>query len=233
MGYFARLVMVASTIAAPVWAQDTCPGTDIILDLVWLLEYRALSKILGRDFVHNTLTSFEFPSPKIRHFSGTALQSLDIILARETLGDFVRSKVGSASARPALLADDFAWDTWVRVAQAVAADDLGGVGFFDASEFAIAAELLAEAGEWRAAAASLDPMASPMDRLTLVRDMMLRVDRLCDAALVQPGQAMMQPGGSICGSSDEKGRPLQGGPFTRTFADYWFGVMIISTRRFC
>ncbi len=186
---------VSRLVLSQVESGQLHPVTDP--DLVWLLEYRGLAKILGRDYVHDTLTSFEFPSPKIRHFSGTALQSLDTILARETLGDFVRGKDSTLPPRPDLLADDFAWDTWVRVAQAVAAGDLGGVGFFDGSEFAIAAELLAEAGEWRAAAASIDPMRSPMDRLNLVRDMMLRLDRLCDAALVQPGQAMMQPGGYL------------------------------------
>ena len=186
---------VARLVLAQVEGGQLNPVTDP--DLVWLLEYRALAKDLGRDYVQQNLTGFEFPAMKIRHFAGTALQSLDIILARETLGDFVRGTDAALPPRPPLLSDDFAWDAWVRVAQAVAAGEFGGVGFFDASEFAIAAELLAEAGQWRAAAGSIDPMARPMDRLTLVRDMMLRVDRLCDAALVQPGQSMMQTGGYL------------------------------------
>ena len=122
---------VSKLVLTQVESGQLHPFTDP--DLVWLLEYRALAKILGRDSVHDTLTSFKFSSPKIRHFSGTALQSLDTILARETLGDFVRGKDLIVPARPNLLADEFAWDTWLRVAQAVVAGDFGGVGFFDAS----------------------------------------------------------------------------------------------------
>ena len=162
-------------------------------DLVWLLEYQALADQMGRDTVHATLGFFDFPSPNIRHFSGTALQSLDIILARETFGPYLRGEQSALPDRPGLLADDFDWDRWVRLAQAVAAQG-GDASFSDPADFAVAAELLAARGLWRQAAVSVDPVARLMDRLVLMRDMMLRVDRLCNAALVQPGQAMKQPG---------------------------------------
>ena len=55
---------MAKTVLGQVAHGQLNPTTDP--DLVWLLEHRALTKILGRDFVYDMLTSFEFPLPKIR-----------------------------------------------------------------------------------------------------------------------------------------------------------------------
>jgi hypothetical protein len=70
----------------------------------------------------------------------------------------------------------------------------GIVGDVPDADYAIMAELLAERGDWLRAAASYPPRGDPYGRVVLTRDMLLRVDRLCDAALAAPGQGFVQAG---------------------------------------
>jgi hypothetical protein len=69
-----------------------------------------------------------------------------------------------------------------------------GVNAGDATTSAIAAELLSDQGRYAEAADMAGLGGEAFDRLAVLRDLMQRIDRQCDAIMAQPGQAMLLGG---------------------------------------
>jgi hypothetical protein len=160
-------------------------------EAAWLFQYRALAKAMGADVVHATMGGFDFPTGRIRHYAGSAAETMDWVIARVALLPVVAG--AELPPRPALLSPTFDWDMWTEVATALARGDAGP---FEGDAGPVAAELLAGAGRWdemEVVAAGFDPF----ERLVFLRDIMQRLDRGCAAYMAQPGQAMLLGGDSL------------------------------------
>jgi hypothetical protein len=187
-GLTAETAIVARAYLDEVSAGRIDPVRDP--DQAWLFQYRALAAVLGRETAQSVLPGFDFPGKPLRPYATGALSSLDWMLATEALGPVV---VGGASipTRPALLTDDFDWLLWTEIATAMAA---GAPPGDDPARMAIAAALYAGTGSIDGGIALADRVADPFERLYLLRDLMQRLDRQCDATMAHPGQALLLGG---------------------------------------
>ena len=160
-------------------------------DAAWLTQYRALGLMMEPSVVQGTLGTVDFPPVRLRHYAGTAAGSLDWMLAAEALGPVVRGEVNVMPARPGMMQAAFDWTLWTGLAEQMA---VGPVTDLPPASLSPAVELLAEAGRWDEVVAVADAMEPPA-RLAVLRDVMQRLDRRCDAWMASEGQGMM--GGTV------------------------------------
>ncbi len=191
-GWIAEGEQVAAAFLAEVEAGRIDPLRDP--ETAWLFQYRAWAALKGRDAVHSVLSNVDFPLQRIRHFAGTALTSLDWMVAKEALRRFVQTETTTLPTRPALLSDGFDWDLWITAAQAITTGDRDALSVGGPDMLAIAAELLADIGVIDDAMVIAPDAFDDVGRLTFLRDVMLRLDRHCDAITAQPGEAMLLGG---------------------------------------
>lgn len=191
-GWEAEAAVVAQAFLDEVAAGRIDPVADP--EAGWIFQYRAWAALKGRDGIQSVVGFFDFPSQRIRHYAGTALVSLDVMLAKEALRPFLQSEMVTLPTRPALLSDGFDWEMWVRVAEAIRDGDHGGLTAGDATMSVIAAELLSDQGRYAEAAELAGSGDEVFDRLVVLRDLMQRIDRQCDAIMAQPGQGLLLGG---------------------------------------
>lgn len=160
-------------------------------DAAWLVQYAALGLVMERAVLQDTLAVFDFPPRRLRHYAGTAAESLDWMLAADALGPVVRGEVEGVPDRPAMLTPGFDWALWAGLAGQLAG---GETAALPPESLGPAAELLIEAERWDELAGVAGQMA-PEERLTLTRDAMQRLDRRCGAWMASEGQGLL--GGAV------------------------------------
>ncbi len=160
-------------------------------DAAWLAQYRALGLVMEPAVVQDTLGAVDFPPVRLRHYAGTAAESLDWMLAVDALGPVVRGDVDVPPDRPAMMQAEFDWTFWAGLAEQIAA---GPVADLPPESLSPAVELLAAAGRWDELVDVAGAMEPP-ERLAVLRDMMQRLDRRCNAWMASEGQGMM--GGTV------------------------------------
>jgi hypothetical protein len=138
-----------------------------------------------------TLGAFDWPPRRLRHYAGTAVESLDWMLAADVLGPVVRGEVEDLPARPAMMTPGFDWALWTALAVQLAG---GGGEALPPESLAPAAELLIAAERWDNLARVAAQM-EPEERLMLTRDAMQRLDRRCAAWMASEGQGLT--GGTV------------------------------------
>lgn len=180
-GLEAEVAAVAVAYRAEVAAGRIDPLRDP--EAAWLMQYRGLALAIGAEAAQGALAGIDFPPVRVRHYGGGAVESLDVMLAVETLEPVVRGAAAAMPERPPLLSEGFDWELWRGVAEALAAGTWAGA----APEIAV--ELRAGAGDWAGAveAAGLMP---PEARMRVWRDLIQRLDRGCGAWMAWPGQAL-------------------------------------------
>jgi hypothetical protein len=163
----------------------------------WLFQYRAWVALKGREAVHSVLPYYDFPSQRLRHFAGSAVVSLDWMIAKEALRPYLTGATATVPTRPALLSDGFDWTRWMTAAEVVRSDDPSALLTDDAELAIIVTELLADIGNLEMMAAVAPQALEGFEKLNFFRDVMQRLDRRCDAITAQPGQAFLLGGDVI------------------------------------
>jgi hypothetical protein len=190
-GWNAEGETAALTYIAEVEAGRIDPVRDP--ESAWLFQYRVWTALKGRSDVHRVIGFFDFPSARVCHFAGTALETLDWMTAKEALRPFLLGESQVLPTRPALLSDGFDWDMWTDVATTLTTGQ-GDLTQADTARQNVALELLAETGRHDEMEALAEAVLDPFDRLSLLRDVMQRLDRQCDAWTASNGQALLMNG---------------------------------------
>jgi hypothetical protein len=188
-GLEAEVAAVAQAYLAEVGAGRIDPVADP--DAAWLVQYEGLGLVMEPAALQGTLGAFDWPPRRLRHYAGTAVESLDWMLAAQALGPVVRGEVAGVPERPAMMTPEFDWALWTGLAEQIAG---GGVGALPPESLGPAAELLIAAERWDDLAGVAAQM-EPEERLMLTRDAMQRLDRRCDAWMASEGQGLM--GGAV------------------------------------
>jgi len=158
-------------------------GTDW-LGVLWNLTGE--TEAMGADALREGLELFNlFGNP--RWFGVSARETIDWMIAKQAFA----VSADTMPARPALLSSAFGWDEWVRVAETLSR---GGVDTIAGPSRGIAIELLLGAGEVEAALKLAEGLSPVSDRLAFYRDVMVRLDRKCDAHSVYPGAGLVLGG---------------------------------------
>jgi hypothetical protein len=188
-GAEAEVAAVAQAYLTEVAAGRIDPVTDP--DAAWMMQYAALGLVMDPSVVQATFGGFDFPPARLRHYAGTAANALDWMLAAEALGPVVLDEGAPQPERPAMMQAGFDWTLWTGLAAQLAA---GPAGDLPPESLLPAIELLAEAGRWDEVEA-VAGMLAPPERMAVLRDMMQRLDRRCDAWMASEGQGLM--GGTV------------------------------------
>lgn len=163
-------------------------------EAAWLLQYSALLSMGNARSVQNTLDSFSWPSKAVRHFAGSAVESLDVMVAKDALGPFVRGEADALPDQPNAYAQTVDWSDWTAAAQAVHAD---GFANLTPEQIVPAVELLWEAGRYDAAMTLAVEVMDVDGSISFMRDAMARMDAQCGQYLGLPGGAVRFGGMAI------------------------------------
>lgn len=160
----------------------------------WLFLFRELTRVAGRQKTDKTLSSFAFPST--RHYAGLARDSIDWMIAKEALSEFVRGISALPAVRPALLSEKVNWEMWTGIAKALAGNKVepGSTKAGDEDASRIAVELLHLANRYDELATLVQEHFKPADAAKIFQDIMMRLDRRCAGFAAFPGQALMLAG---------------------------------------
>lgn len=160
----------------------------------WLLIYERLVGSLGQDRVDQSLGFFDWPTKTVRHYASLGTKTMAVVIALDGL----RPVIGGAETAepPVLLQDTSRWEEWVAMATLIRDGGMPSVSAEDEAAMVMAVELLVLADRF-ADVRDLTATLSPDDRTTIFRDLMIRLDRRCDAVTVHPGQALMLGGRTL------------------------------------
>lgn len=161
-------------------------------ELAWIYLYEKMVATSGRTDADNLLGTFNFPN--LRHFSGLAKESIDWMIATKALTPYLRNIVTAPKRRPILLARDFDWERWMRIAEPIGTDKLSPKKMQSKQDARIAVELLFVSGRLETLIEFVPNNFDIQDAMTIYQDIMMRLDRRCSAFSVLPGQALMLGG---------------------------------------
>ncbi|WP_298822499.1 hypothetical protein [uncultured Roseibium sp.] len=162
------------------------------LEPAWVYLYGLLSDDLGNENLRQQMASFSL-GKTVRHYADTAQTTLNWMIARQAMVPYLTETDTGLPSRPSVLPPDFDWEAWMAAASAVQSgkDDLPlGV------DRTIYLELLLAKGDVTQALELANKFLPPTDRLWFYRDVMIRLDQLCDGYTVYPG-AELSMGGDI------------------------------------
>ena len=171
--------------------EGTYPAVDEVLsgvaqldplrdpEEVWVRTYRALLENTPPDQVRDVLRSFGWHELRLWTGGSNALEQLDIMVAKDLLGPFVRGDTAGLPGPPDVTTID--WDMWVDAARVVRD---GGREPEDSRTAMI--ELLWEAGRYKDAwsIVALEPFGRQSAQTA--RDLASRLDMLCDQRSILP-----------------------------------------------
>lgn len=173
------------------------PRTE--LDPAWVYLYGRLSEDLGDENLNQQMTGFSL-GKTVRHYADTAQTTLNWMIARQAMVAHLTETDTGLPSRPSALPPDFDWEAWTAAASALRSDkdDLPlGV------DRTIFLELLLAKGDVTQAVELAKKFLPPTDRLWFYRDVMIRLDHLCEGYTVFPG-AELSMGGDILYRFDGK-----------------------------
>jgi hypothetical protein len=142
----------------------------------WLMMQDMLAEQLGPETVVSTLDSFSLPV--VRHYAGSAAQTLAWARAARALRPFLSSELKALPNDPGLLAD-LDWANWLRIASALRAGPAESDDLSASDDALIAIELLIGAQRWDEMRAIADDLLEPVDRIRVFTDVIERLDRSC------------------------------------------------------
>lgn len=157
----------------------------------WLAIYRGLLAQSNQDGVQQTLSSFDWPQKSIRSYAGNAMESLDVMVAKDAFGPFVRGETDELPMSANGFAGTQDWTVWSNVAQAVRDDTPDDIA---PEQVWIAAELLWEAGAFQKAADLTTERMEIADAIKFLADGMRRLDAICGPKIGVPGGALRYGG---------------------------------------
>ncbi|MGB0799143.1 MAG: hypothetical protein ACPGRD_07480, partial [Planktomarina sp.] len=149
--------------------------------------YRALQFMDSSTEVWQTLDSINWPGQRFAHFTGSAVTSLDWMLALDVLGPFVRSEVDVLPRQPKQFSGSTDWSEWARIARAVEQDTWADDSSLNT---AILIDLLWEKSEWDTAFQIAADQLPIKRKMAVARDYMRRMDLQCQQAVHFPGGAL-------------------------------------------
>lgn len=157
----------------------------------WLFVYDMIASFQDPQALANTMSRFDITT-KVRHYAGSAQQTVDWMRATQALIPYMTQKSDEMPLRPALLSADFDWDAMQGHAASIRQGDTPVAA--NETEAMMIAELLVGAGQVDAALAFAQEHLAPKPRLTFFRDILKRLDRKCAAYSVMPGQSLLLGG---------------------------------------
>lgn len=191
IGVDAPMAGAARDFLAEIDAGLLDPRTKI--EPAWVFLYERLAREIGAEKLRVSMMSFTIPR-SIRHYADTGQTTLDWMIARQALVPFLTDPEAQLPQRPILLSPEFDWSKWTGLAS-----DLRGKysGTSISSEDApIAAELFLAKGDLQRALDVARNIQPNNDRLWFYRDVMIRLDHLCQGYTIYPGGELVM-GGSI------------------------------------
>ncbi len=182
--------------AARVYSSAIENGQLLPLDdpeAAWLFAHQMLIEELGMPALFHALSGFS-QSTRIRHFAGNTLQTMDWVVAKSALAEYLRGEVDTLPPRPVILSESFDWDHWVDLAQRAGSwqDDIAEP--LSLEDTKIAVELLYLRGEIDLAINLITSNLSAKHAAPIFRDLMKRLDLRCSAFTSYPGKALLLGG---------------------------------------
>ncbi|NOR63716.1 MAG: hypothetical protein GQ535_14640 [Rhodobacteraceae bacterium] len=162
-------------------------------EAAWLFIHQALIEALGMQPTFEALEQFEQPQT-LRHFAGSALQTMDWVVAKAEIAPYMRGETDAPPPRPALLSPAINWDDWTRLALTVRAWQALPEAHIGGADTQIVVELLYLQGEIDRAITLATRELPPKDLPNLYRDFMHRLDLRCAAYTDFPGKAILLGG---------------------------------------
>ncbi len=163
-------------------------------EAAWLLQYSALLGSGDAGSVRGALIGLTWPSTSVRHFAGSTVQSLDVMVAKDAFGPFVRGEADTLPDQPSAFAGTAEWADWIAAAQAVNADDLTALS---PDQIMPAVELLWETGRFDAASTLARDAMDVDGSIAFMSDAMARLDGRCGQYLGLPGGAVRYGGMAV------------------------------------
>ncbi len=189
-----EIMRAANRVLAKIDDGTLDPVTDP--DAGWIAAFEAMIAELGRDGADDALTGYEIA--RLRHYSITARDFLDWVMAARAVRDHFRSGADGDPPKPANLQAKFDWSGWVETANAVRAGTFDPIATRDAQATRVAVEVLFAAEKFGAVGAAVVTSDLKLDaQLKILRDFALRLDRRCLKAAVAPGQAVILGGQTV------------------------------------
>ncbi len=165
------------------------------LEQAWVYFYDTLAREMGAEDLSQAMIAFDIPRG-VRHYAGRAQATLDWMIARQALAPYLTGRADDLPPRPALLSADFDWQAWTTLAADVRRYSVGDDSGINGDPAAVV-ELMLTKGEIVRALHFARQSMPLEDRLWFHRDLMIRLDRLCDAYTVFPGAEMTLGGGIL------------------------------------
>lgn len=189
--------MVEATLAAQTYLAQIDAGVfDPVADpeAAWVAVYEALLDTDDPQQVQQVLGSFEWPSQSIRWYAGLAHESLDVMVAKDAFGPYMRAESDTLPTPPDGFAGTLDWADWSEVATWRSQEDFAKI---TPDTRPIAVELMWEIGAYADAVSIAAGAEDLSDRLRFMRDAMVRLDALCGPTLGLPGGAIRYGGAAV------------------------------------
>ena len=159
----------------------------------WAFLLSAMSEEFGSEIARQMLTGFDQMADR-RHYSGRALDVLEVATATEAAKDWLRGDVAEAPEKPEGLTQDFDWPLALSVWALVKAGGLLPDAALSGQALTLVLEAHIQRGEIDIALDLAERAGGLRKRVTLARDVMRRQNRLCDQFGILPGQSVLLGG---------------------------------------
>ena len=189
-----EIVTAARNYMTALGAGKITPQHDA--EAAWLVIHQNLLSALGTEQVFRVLSGFDI-STRHRHFAGSALQTMDWVVAKAAVAAFVRGETDTLPERPEILSNGIDWASWTRLALQSTSSPTPFADPLSEADAAIAVEILYLRGDIDDAINLAERDLSLKAGLTVYRDFMKRFDVQCAAVTDYPGKALLFGGSTL------------------------------------
>ncbi|MEZ5812048.1 MAG: caspase family protein [Rhizobiaceae bacterium] len=189
-GLLAKAEEIADGYLTEVASRNINP--DRYPEEAWMFLYRRIVESVGRAEAEKQLGSFTFSTD--RHYTGSVVDVIKWPIAVKALTPYLLWLKTDLPARPGLLGAEFPWQEWTRIAEEIRSNRFDPKAVANEQSARIAIELLFVTSRFDSLFSHVNASFDMRNRLSIYRDLMIRLDRRCGAYTVFPGQALMLAG---------------------------------------